>query len=163
MPDEPAVLRPAEIFAALAGCRVRYLTIGGFAVNAHGVPRATFELDITVALDADNVRRLAAALHDLDAPEVVSDIAGFIAVDPRDEVDLARARTTRVPTRAGVLDILTAPTGARPFEILDEQAVEVEVQGVVVRVVGRDDLIAMKRAAGRPKDLADIADLLRAL
>lgn len=156
-----AVLRPQELFAALDAAQVDYVTIGGFAVNAHGVPRATFDVDIAVSRSDANLRRLAEALTALDAPETVRDAAGFLELDPRDPFDLARGSVVTVPTRVGTLDIVAQPPGAAPFEDLASRAIDVTVGGTRIRVVGRDDLIAMKRAGGRPKDRSDLADLLR--
>lgn len=149
---------PQEIFAALSRHGVDYVTIGGFAANAHGSRRLTLDVDIVPAPDEANYERLAAALDELGAPESAVD-SGFRDLDPRDSFDLARARILKLPTAAGDLDLLNGALGAPPYEDLRKRSVEVEVRGTPVRIASLDDLIAMKRASGRPQDLRDIAEL----
>jgi len=84
--------------------------------------------------------------------------------DPRaarapDPEDLARAVNVSLDTREGELDVMNEAKGAPPFERLAGRAVVVEVFGTRVPVVGLDDLIALKDAAGRDVDRSDIADL----
>lgn len=147
---------PQEIFAALHRHRVDYVTIGGFAANAHGSRRLTLDVDIVAAPEPDNYQRLAAALDELGAPVSAVDSA-FRDLDPRDSFDLARARILKLPTSAGDLDLLNAALGVPAYRDLRGRAVEVEVRGTPIRIASLDDLIAMKRASGRPQDLRDIA------
>jgi hypothetical protein len=149
---------PQEIFAALHRHDVDYVTIGGFAANAHGSRRLTLDVDIIPAPDDSNYQRLAAALDELGAPATAED-SSFRDLDPRDSFDLARADILKLATAVGDLDVLNGAIGAAPYEDLRQRAVEVEVRGTPVRVASLDDIIAMKRAAGRPKDLREIADL----
>jgi hypothetical protein len=149
---------PQEIFAALDRHGVDYVTIGGIAANAHGSRRLTLDIDIVPSPEEANYGRLAAALDELDAPASAVDSA-FRSLDPRDTFDLARARVLKLATAAGDLDVLNGAPGAPPYEDLRKRAVEVEVRGTPVRVASLDDLIAMKRASGRPQDLRDIAEL----
>lgn len=149
---------PQEIFAALHRHDVDYVTIGGIAANAHGSRRLTLDVDIVPAPEVDNYEKLADALHELGAPDSAVD-SSFRDLDPRDGFDLARARILKLPTAAGDLDVLNAATGAPPYGDLRKRAVEVEVRGTPVRIASLDDVIAMKRAVGRPQDLRDIADL----
>jgi hypothetical protein len=149
---------PQEIFAALHRHVVDYVTIGGIAANAHGSRRLTLDVDIIPAPEESNYERLAAALDELGAPASAVD-SDFRDLDPRDSFDLARARVLKLPTAAGDIDVLNAALGAPPYEDLRKRAIEVEVRGTPVRIASLDDMIAMKRAAGRPRDLRDIADL----
>jgi hypothetical protein len=149
---------PAEIFAALHRHGVDYVTIGGIAANAHGSRRLTLDVDIIPAPEDSNYLRLAAALDDLGAPATAVD-SDFRDLDPRDNFDLARATILKLATAAGDLDVLNGALGAPPYDDLSERAIEVEVRGTPIRVASLDDVIAMKRAAGRPQDLRDIADL----
>jgi hypothetical protein len=149
------------IFAALQHHDVDYVTIGGIAANAHGSRRLTLDVDIVPAPRHANYKRLASALDQLGAPESAVD-SDFRELDPRDSFDLARATNLSLPTAAGDLDLLNGATGAPPYEDLSKRAIEVEVRGVRVRVASLDDLIAMKRASGRPQDLRDIAELTAA-
>jgi hypothetical protein len=149
---------PQEIFAALHRHGVDYVTIGGIAANAHGSRRLTLDVDIIPAPEESNYERLAAALDELGAPDSAVD-SSFRDLDPRDSFDLARADILRLPTVAGDLDVLNGAIGAPPYGDLRRRAIEVEVRGTPVRIASLDDIIAMKRAAGRPRDLRDIADL----
>jgi predicted nucleotidyltransferase len=149
---------PDQIFAALQRHGVDYVTIGGIAANAHGSRRVTLDVDIVPAPEEPNYERLAAALDDLGVPETATDSA-FRDLDPRDSFDLARAKVLQLSTDAGDLDLMNGAPGAPPYEDLRERAVEVEVRGTPIRIASLDDLIAMKRVSGRPKDLRDIADL----
>jgi hypothetical protein len=149
---------PQEIFAVLHRHGVDYVTIGGIAANAHGSRRLTLDVDIIPAPEESNYQRLVAALDDLGVPASVVD-SDFRDLDPRDTFDLARATVLKLPTAVGDLDVLNGAPGAAPYEDLRERAIEVEVRGTPVRIVSLDDLIAMKRASRRPRDLRDIADL----
>lgn len=149
---------PQEIFAALHRHGVDYVAIGGIAANAHGSRRLTLDVDIVPAPDEANYERLAAALDELGAPRPAVD-AGFRSLDPRDSFDLARANILKLPTGAGDLDVHNGAIGAPPYGDLRRRSIEVEVRGTPVRVASLDDVIAMKRAVGRPRDLRDLAEL----
>lgn len=149
---------PQAIFATLDRHDVDYVAIGGIAANAHGSRRLTLDVDIVPAPDQDNHARLAAALDELGAPATAVDSA-FRDLDARDTFDLARAEVLKLPTNAGDLDLLNGAPGAPPYADLRARSIEVDVRGTLVRIASLDDLIAMKRASGRPQDLRDIADL----
>lgn len=150
---------PQTIFAALNEHEVRYVVIGGLAVQAHGVSRSTLDVDVIVDRTPENYRRLRDAVVALDAVEPAIDPRTFVELDPTDDVDLARGSVVRITTRAGVLDILRDPPGADHFDRLEARSLRVTALGVEIPIVALDDLIAMKQATGRPKDLADIAEL----
>jgi hypothetical protein len=133
--------------------------IGGLAAIAHGSRRTTLDLDIVPRPSADNFARLAEAVQELGV-DVESVVDGtFQRLDPVDDVDLARSRNVTLRTGAGRLDVLNRAKGAPAYEDLTESAVEVMVAGISVRVAGLDDLVAMKLALARPKDLQDVADV----
>ncbi len=154
---------PVRIFAALQRHRVEYLTIGGVAVNAHGHVRNTRDVDILVEWTAENMRRLAVALADLDA-ELFGVDADPLDVDPRDPDDLLHGGNFTLRTAAGGLDLFDPSEipGGRPYAEMRPRAVEAVVQGIGVRAVGFDDLIRLKRESGRDRDLEDVATLLAA-
>lgn len=149
---------PERIFAALSAHGVDAVVIGGVAAIAHGTRRATFDVDIVPAPEPDNWERLAAALADLGAEGAVVD-ADFKDLDLRDPVDLARGVNYSVETTGGRLDVMTRAKDSPPYEALRAASIETRVGDAVIRVAGLDQLIAMKRAAGRRRDLEDIADL----
>ncbi len=150
---------PLTIFRVLNEHGVDYLIVGGVAAQAHGVSRSTLDVDVIVGRTPDNYRRLRDAVVALGAAFPATDPLAFTEIDPADEVDLARAQIARIPTQAGLLDLIRDPPGADQYPRLVARATTVTVRDVVMRVIGVDDLISMKRASGRPKDLADIAEL----
>lgn len=135
---------------------VDFVVIGGIAVLAHGHPRATFDLDFVADLTAGNVRRLADALDELNA-EVRGIDADRLDVDPTDPEQLGSGANWTLRSDAGWLDFMPGVEGARGYDEIAADAVP--VRDGAFRVVGLDDLIRMKRASGRDKDLDDIAAL----
>jgi len=154
---------PLRIFEALERHEVEYLTIGGIAVNAHGHVRNTRDVDILVEWTPENMQRLATALDELDAVLFGVD-ADLMDVDPRNPDDLLKGVNFTLRTSAGGLDLFDPSEipGGRPYEEMRPRAVEAVVQGVRVRAVGFDDLIRLKREAGRDRDREDVATLLKA-
>jgi len=133
-------LNPEPLLRALHEAGVRHIIIGGFAVNAHGVIRPSRDLDIVPDPDPDNLRRLTRLFADIDA----------------------RHANFRLETNLGDLDIMHWVAGieAEPaYTARAAHALKAELEGVPLRVCGLDDLIAMKRAAGRPRDLDDLQRL----
>jgi len=149
---------PRRIFEALARNRVDYVVIGGVAAIAHGHTRNTRDVDLMAAADRTNLERLAAALRELDARLSGVD-AHLLDVDVQDAATLASGANFTMETDAGGLDLFNEIPGAAPYEDLRERALVIDLDGLTVRVAGRDDLIRIKRAAGRPQDLDDIAAL----
>jgi predicted nucleotidyltransferase len=152
-------LDPARVFATLDRHGVDYLTIGAFAVIAHGYVRATADIDLVARQDRQNLEQLAAAFADLNARLRGVD-ADLLEIDPTDADTLANGASFTLDTDAGPVDYLNDVPGAGDYSDLRSRAVEITAAGVTVRVVGLDDLIRMKRASGRPQDLRDIANLL---
>jgi predicted nucleotidyltransferase len=151
-------LDPARVFATLDRHGVDYVTIGAFAVIAHGYVRATADIDVMARQDRDNLERLAAAFADLNARLRGVD-AHLLDTDPTDPDTLANGASFTLDTDAGPVDYLNDVPGAGDYDDLRARAIEATAAGVTVRVVGLDDLIRMKRASGRPQDLRDIANL----
>jgi hypothetical protein len=151
-------MTPARILACLREHGVEFVVIGGLAAIAHGSRRMTRDIDVVVRPEDENLRRLEAALAALDAVALIGD-GRERAIEPADLATIALGTTLHTNSPAGRLDIVGAPAGGAPFEALWRRGEFVSVDGVGVRIAGLDDLIAMKRAAGRPLDLQDIADL----
>jgi hypothetical protein len=131
--------------------------IGGFAVNAHGYPRLTRDVDILVRPDERNYARLAQAIGDLDPDWRLPGDRNPLELD---RLQWGFGEFARFSTPHGLLDAHRDLQGVNAgYEELDQRAITVEVGDLHVRVVGYDDLIGIKRAAGRPQDVADIAAL----
>lgn len=162
---EGAPARPLDVqrlFDALARHGVDYVVIGGVATQVHGHRRTTMDLDVTPNPDLENMRRLAAALQELEAQPVDPDLAqGEISVTDSERLAVA-AIVPPLRTRHGQVHVLKEPKGGRDFRQLREAALAIEIDGIEVAIVSLDDLIRMKRAAGRPADLEDIAALTAA-
>lgn len=144
---------PLGLLRALGDGGVRFVVIGGFAAQLHGSPSVTVDLDICPAPERENLDRLAAVLIDLevrlrDAPEGLP-----FRIDGR---TLAAGDWFTFQTRLGMLDILQRPTGDLGYSGLAATAVAFEIDGRRVQVAALDDVIAMKAAAGRPKDRVEI-------
>jgi len=155
---------PDELIAALADAGVEYVLIGGLAVGAHGFPRATKDVDIVPAPDASNLERLTAVLRTLDARHHgLGDFApSEFPFDPLDPAQLSEGGNFALITRLGRLDVMQwvpGIPGELAFEHLMRTAVDTALSGRRVRVCSREDLITMKRAAGRPQDLLDLQEL----
>jgi hypothetical protein len=148
-----------ELIAVLAHHGVDYLVIGGVATQVHGHRRTTMDLDLTPDPSPENLRRLGAALAELEArPRDTGSADAEIPVGDPERLAVA-AIVPPLLTRHGQIHILKEPKGARGFDQMRERALVVDLDGSEVPIVSLDDLIRMKRAAGRPGDLDDIAAL----
>jgi hypothetical protein len=148
--------RPADLLRRLVAERVDFVVVGGLAAVVHGSAAITRDLDITYAPDPENLERLGRAMVSLDARlRGVTDDVPFVP----DRRTLRRTRVLTLATPDGSLDLLAQPDGAPPYERLKERAWRAPLAGITVRVASLDDLIAMKKAAGRPKDLVAVEEL----
>jgi len=148
-----AAFDPLRAFRTLERHGVRFVVIGGLGARLHGSPTVTNDLDVCYDRAPENLERLAAALRELGAElrGVVDDVP--FRLDAR---TLAAGDHFTFTTTAGNLDVLGSPAGVDGFAALARSAVPFEVEGLTVPVASIDDLIAMKRAAGRPKDLIEV-------
>ena len=141
-----------EFFASLNDRKVRFLVIGGVARNAYIEPRFTKDIDIWIAPVRPNCERFVAALGAF----------GF----PSEQVDIEQLLTLPKVLFLGVapwrIDVLTQPAGIE-FESCWPNRTSGTYGAQPVGYLGMNDLIVSKRAAGRLRDLADVADLERAL
>lgn len=136
---------------------VRFVVIGGVAAMAHGSPIITQDLDICYERTQDNMDRLAAALQELHARlRGVDDDVPFL-LDGR---TIAAGDHFTFVTDVGAIDCMVTPSGAPGgYRELRPNAVPTDLGDLEVPVASLDDLIAMKRAAGRPKDLVELEHL----
>lgn len=146
-----------ELLAALTAAEVRFVLVGGLAVNAWGVVRGTKDVDIVVDPDPPNLSRLAAATVEIGG--LVQSEDALLGSAPSIAAALAEGHQVPIETRLGRLDVIQGFPGVPPFAELRARASEVELLGVQVAVCALEDLRAMKRATGRTRDLADLEDL----
>ena len=151
-----------QIFAALNDNEVDYVVVGGMAVILHGYLRATADLDLVIGLAPENCRRGLQALSEIGfKPRLPVPIEDF--ADPRKREAWVEQRNMHVfqlwdpnkPLRA--LDLFVKEPIA--FGSLLRHAEVKDIDGIPVRVASIEHLIEMKRAAGRTRDLDDIAKL----
>jgi Nucleotidyl transferase AbiEii toxin, Type IV TA system len=151
-----AEFNPRKLLGCLTIARVDFVVVGGYAAVLHGSPRITQDLDISYSTEPENLRALGGVLLELHARLFgVTDDVPFVP----DERTLDRVEILTLDTDAGKLDLLTSSAGAPPYRELSARARAYDVAGFVVRIAAIPDLIAMKRAAGRPKDLVDVLEL----
>lgn len=147
-----------EILRRLGQADVRFVLIGGLALGSWGVIRATKDVDIVIDREPANVRALAEVTVALDGRIQSSEafmssafsIAAALAQDDR---------RVLIDTPRGPLDVVAGLPGVPPYQELISRAQEAEIAGVKIWVCSREDLRAMKEAAGRPQDLVDLASL----
>ena len=140
----------------LAGAGIDFVVVGGVAVVVQASPRFTRDLDICYATDAANLERLGVLLVALDAKlRGVDEDVPFVP----DVRTLRRTQMLTLATREGDLDLLVDPAGSPGYAALRRRADVIELAGASIRIASLEDLIEMKRAAGRPQDEADIESL----
>jgi hypothetical protein len=143
---------PERVVAALNDAGVAYVIVGGIAVAAHGVVRATRDLDLVPAPDVPNLDLLAGTLSDLGAEHPVN---GRLTGS-----SLARPVSFKLATRHGDVQVLNRMPAIPPYARLRTAAISVElVDGTIATVCSLADLREMKIASGRPRDLVDVAEL----
>jgi len=137
----------------LARHGVRFVLIGGFAGKLWGSPTVTTDIDVCYARDNENLDALARALRELGATPRGAPANLPLRLDGR---TLAAGDHFTLTTRLGELDCLGTPQGSSGFAELDRNAADFDLEGLTVRVASLDDLIRLKRAAGRPKDRIEV-------
>ncbi|MGD8861766.1 MAG: hypothetical protein PVI30_17275 [Myxococcales bacterium] len=145
----PTPTRSYDVIELLTRRGVEFIVVGMTAGVLQGAPAVTFDLDVLYSRSPENVQRLLAALADLDA---------VFRTDDRDlRPKLSHLQSSGhklLMTRLGIVDFLGALGDDASYEDLLEHAIELQVGSMVVRVLSLAKLIEVKRAAGRPKDLA---------
>jgi hypothetical protein len=151
----PEPLDAQRILEELTKHEVDYVLVGGLAAQTHGNTRMTNDIDLIPAPDPRNLNRLAGALQALDA-RVLNSGREELEIDAK---MLPRAMIWQLATPHGDIDVLHDAPGAAPYPELRERALVISLDEARIPVAGRDDLIRMKLARGRPIDRADVAAL----
>jgi hypothetical protein len=146
------IFEPERIVGALNDTGAEYVIVGGLAVAAYGVVRATRDLDLVPAGSDANMDRLARCLVALGAEHPIENqLTG---------ASLARLVSFKVTTRHGEVQVLNRMHGVPPFEQLERGKITVEIApDVLAPICSLPHLRAMKRAADRPRDRVDLTEL----
>ena len=151
--EKPRLLQIAEHLLRFG---VEFIVIGGQAAALHGSPVPTYDVDVCYRRTPENLRRLANALQELHVS-----LRGAPPDLPfrLDAESLALGANFTFNTDLGPLDLLGWVEPFGTFEELTQRAEQVTVEGVPLNLIGLDDLIAIKRHLGRPKDRAALVQL----
>jgi predicted nucleotidyltransferase len=148
-----------RVLAALEKVGVRYLVVGGVALVLHGYLRTTIDLDLVLQLDPDNLEKALTAFSDLGfVPQAPVPLRSFADSETREtwvrEMNMMVFSLWHPDHRGFAVDLfLQEPFD---FDAAYHRALKVQLQGVEATVLSREDLVEMKRATGRPRDLEDI-------
>jgi len=154
-----------EVFKAFYQEKVKYLVVGGLAVNLHGVPRITYDIDIIISTDRDNVLSLNQTLKNL----------GYIPHLPVNPDDLADEKRRKDWIENHNMKAFSFHHQSRNSQVVDivldhpldftkafKRSAIKKVDDIEIYVASIDDMISMKKASTRPKDLSDIEMLKEA-
>ena len=154
-----------EVFNAFYQEKVQYLVVGGLAVNLHGVPRITYDIDIIISTDRDNVLKLNRTLKNLGYvprlqvnPDNMADEK--ILKDWIENRNMKAFSFYHKKENHKVVDIVLV----QPLDFTQafQHRVIKKVDDIEIYVASIDDMISMKKASNRPKDLSDLAMLKEA-
>jgi predicted nucleotidyltransferase len=142
---------------------VDFLVIGGVAVGYHGHVRATKDVDVVPAPDPENLERLAQVLQRLDTEvEGAGEFDEEELPDPLDPEALGQGGNWVLMTRLGRLDIMQWIGDDGLWQKLSPGSIEDVIGDLPIKMVGYEDLVALKEMAGRPEDRADLRRLREA-
>ena len=155
-------MKIAELLQSLADEQVQYVLVGGLAVQLHGFLRATFDIDLVLAMNDDNLARFIAVAKRFGLtpgiPVPIDSLRNAAQIEQWHREKGMLAFSLREPQAGGsVVDVLVRPEVM--FDTLIANAVTGELFGRRVSIASIDDLLAMKRIANRPKDRLDVAAL----
>lgn len=137
-----------DILSAFCEEKVEFMLVGAYALAAHGLPRATGDIDLWIKRSNENAERVWRALKKFGAP--LSDLA---------KDDLTSSGTViQLGVTPQRIDILTEITGVE-FEQAEPERLIISIEGIQIPVIGRTHLIRNKKAVGRPQDEADVSRL----
>jgi predicted nucleotidyltransferase len=138
-----------ELLELLNSAGVKYLVLGGYAVNHYGYHRATDDLDIWIAIDPDNAKKISLTLQEF---------AGLAESEVEPSMFLQERKVVVIGHEPVRVDILTSPS-AIDFETSYSRRNLVKWDGVDVPLISFEDLKINKQASGRQKDIADLENL----
>ena len=134
----------SEFIALLNAHEVKYLVIGGYAVNYHGYPRYTRDIDFWLWMTDDNIQQLLTAIRAFGFGSLGLEISDFMTPDNIVQLGYEPYR----------IDLLVDVDGV-DFTACYNRRKEVNIDGLPINFLALDDLIIAKRTTARPQDLAD--------
>ena len=152
----PEPLRLRQLLERLVESEIRFVLVGGLAVNAWGYVRATRDVDIVPDPSRENLERLDALLKELGGKV---DVDGRLLDSDAISPFLRTGDRTLVITDLGRVDVLQGLPQIPGFAVLEMEATDVDMDGLAVRVCSLGHLLEMKRASERPRDRDDLEAL----
>ena len=134
-----------DILSNFLAAKVKFLVVGAYALAAHGIPRATGDIDLWIRPDAENAKRVHMALAAFGAP--MKDVGVSTFTEP--EI------VFQIGVEPNRIDILTTIDGIS-FDDAMSDRIEVHIEGLAIPVLSRRALICNKRASDRAKDRIDL-------
>jgi hypothetical protein len=135
-----------DMLSAFIAEETEFLVVGAYALSAHGVPRATGDLDCWVARSRTNAARVLRALQHFGAPTEALSLS-----------DLQRENLVfQIGVEPNRIDVLTSIDGVE-FNLAWRDRLVASIDGLAVPILSRHHLLANKRAVGRPQDIADVS------
>ncbi len=128
--------------------KIEYLLVGGYAVAFYGYPRATADIDIWIATNKENARRMVNALSEF----------GLKGSEVKESVFLQPGKMIRMGFPPVRIEILTEISGVK-FKTCFARRIETKIDGIKVNIISKPDLLKNKKASGRHKDLDDLENL----
>jgi hypothetical protein len=147
-------LHVRRLLGSLEEHRIDYVLFGAVGAGLYGHVRATADLDIIVAADAENLDRVTAWLESLDTVLKLNPQRPF---GPRERWGMQKGSNATVLTRLGQVDLVQKLPGLPAWEVVVRDCEHYDVDGMRVRVLNRRTLIELKRRRGSLQDIADIA------
>ena len=148
-----------EIFNELNKLEIDYLVVGGLAVNLFGVPRLTYDIDLMIHLESENIKKLVSKLTQwgykpkvpIDPFEIADEVKRNLWISNKG-LKAFNFYSEHLPV--GDIDIII--DSPIPYRDLKERAVKIQIQDVTIPVVSIQDLIELKLRSGRKQDLSDV-------
>lgn len=149
-------LRLRQLLERLTEAEIRFVLVGGLAVNAWGYLRATRDVDVVPDPSGENLAKLDSLLRELGGKV---DVGGRLLDSSAISTLLKTGDRTLVITELGQVDVLQGLPQIPSFAVLDSEASDVDIEGLSVRVCSLGHLRAMKQASERPRDRDDLEAL----
>lgn len=151
-----------DVFGVLDKYKIRYVVAGGTAVNLHGVPRFTADLDLIIDLEKENVLSFVDAMKEIKfIPKVPVKAEDFALEENRkkwiEEKNAVVFSFHNIPSFDRIVDIFID----NPIKFIElyKRRKTLNVSGLKISLISLDDLIWLKKKANRKQDISDIESL----